>query len=224
MSTEHFQFDAVFHIEDDVDLVASGQTKNKFAPEEVESIRRAAFAEGEASAVAKASDAAAQAAARIRGQLETIAAGLNAEILKIEREATQLALAIGEKMADAALKRWPEEALRAPIEKCVSDLRRLSHLEIKTSPEICELATKALEPELSSLSGKLEIQIQPDRSVPLADCRIVWAQGELARDHAALKAEIEQAMEDFFASREIELANATGSPSGEAATMETSDE
>ena len=201
MNTEKFQFDAVFHIEDNVDLVASGAQKKKFLAEEVEAIKRDAFQAGEQSAVAKAAEAAARAADQIGGRLEEVFSMLDQLSEELEKEAAELAFAIGRKIAGDALARHAEAPIKELAMKCLSNLRSVSHLEIRTPPDMHDRLRASIEDKLSESDVASRVVFTADDALAQADCRLVWDQGELAREHAALEKEIQQALDNYFATR-----------------------
>lgn len=163
----------------------------------------AGLAEGERAASARAARQLAQAAEAIGAQVSAIAAGLDDIRLSALGDATQLAVAVARKLARVLIEREPIEEIAELVTDCLASLNAVPHLVIRCAPQLADgvrdIATKRLQ--TSGFAGRLVVLGDPE--IALGDARIEWADGGVVRDSAAIEAEIDHKIADYFAARGI---------------------
>jgi flagellar assembly protein FliH len=194
-----FNFDTVFG------APANGaRARSTYAAEEVETIRRQSFAEGKAdieaqtaAAHAAALGAVAQGAMRLIGEHD-------AAIAALRQDSAAVALAVGRKLAEAALDAFPLKEVEALVVECLHKLHREPRLVVRVS-EVCAENLRADIDALSAAHGYAgRVAILAEPSLERSDCRIEWADGGVERDLAKTFAIIEQSAERWRANPPVE--------------------
>src|SRR4051794_22530827 len=126
-SPQKFSFDTVFDGAGDV-AFAPVRTKRHYTADEVETIREEAFAAGEKSTAAMAEVEAAHALSEIAQACGHALTALAHVAHEHRTSSAGLALAVGRKIADAALERFPD----APIDAALKELAR----ELEAAPRL----------------------------------------------------------------------------------------
>jgi len=195
-SPRPFFFDTVFDGEHVIEPV---RPKRSYTPEEYEAGRAAAYAEGQASAIARAEGEAARALREI-AEAARIALSTLTEIAHEHRSGSaRLALAAARKIADAALERFPE----APAEAALDALAR----EVEAAPRLLVFAAADDAPRLEQALGEAamragypgQIVMKPEPGRTRAAFLFDWGEGRAAFDPLEAAERVAAALEAALA-------------------------
>ncbi|MBB4301227.1 flagellar assembly protein FliH [Rhodobium orientis] len=159
-------------------------------------------ADGMEEMTAKARKRMADEAGRLVSAAQGILGALDADRVRIEREAAELARQIAGKLVDHLIAREPTGEIAALIEDCLGPLRQAPHIVVRVE----ENDADAIKAEVDRIAhergflGRLVVLGEPD--LARGDCRIEWADGGIVRDRAAIEAEIDAAIETYFRARD----------------------
>jgi flagellar assembly protein FliH len=192
-----FAFDTVF--EDTGRVIAPARPKKSFTPEEVEQVRREAFAEGERSALAIAQAAQAQALQQIAAAAQGALGGLAMVAHEHRTGSARLALAAAGKIADAALQRFPEAPAAAALDALAREVEAVPRLVARCAPEQLDGVTQALEAAAHDAGYPGQIVVRADPALPLAAFVLDWGDGSAAFDPNAAAARVTQALDEALA-------------------------
>ena len=193
-----FTFDTVFN---DAGGIASSPTpvKRAYMPDEVEKIRRDAYAEGERSGMVRAEQA--QAAA-----LDEIAAAARAGIGALAQVAhehrvasAELAFAAARTIAGAALEQFPEAPVAAALESLAREVEAVARLTVRASPDLVVRTQAALDrtAEACGLTGQIVARADPN--LPHAAFVLDWGDGKASYDPVEASARVEAALKNALA-------------------------
>lgn len=161
------------------------------------------FAAGEAGASAAAAQRLAAAATALTEHAIALLGGVDAACQKAERNALDLAVAVGRKLANGLLAQQPTVELEALLTDCLASLGGVPHLVIRCHTDLAdkvrELATQRIA--ASGFTGRLIVIGDPE--LALGDGRIEWADGGLVRDQQAISAAIDDNIAAYLAARGI---------------------
>jgi flagellar assembly protein FliH len=161
--------------------------------------REAGFAEGERSAASKAARQLAAACEALATRAAELVAAEDGRRRAIAAEAVELAAAIAAKLAGGLVARAPEAPLAALLTECLGSLEAAPHLVIRCHPDLAGRLRDIAEARLAAAGFAGRLLIEPDPALRLADGRIEWADGGMARDHDAMMAGIDAAIAAFLA-------------------------
>jgi len=170
-----FEFGTVFG---DGGRIVSAPAKEKkaFTPEEVEAIRRDAYAQGENSALARAQMAQATAVQQLADAAQQGLSGLNDAIAVHRRAAVDLALVCAQKIAAEALDRFPNAPVTAALEALGQEIELASRLVLFAANPSEELKAAALEASaMAGFGGAIAFRDKP--SLPKGGFEIAWSDG-----------------------------------------------
>ena len=172
-----FTFDTVFN---DAGGIASAPApiKRVYLPDEVEIIRREAYAEGERSALVRAEQAQAASLAQIAEAVRA-AMGALAHVAHEHRTGSaELALAVARTIAGAALELFPEAPVVAALESLAREVEAAPRLMVRTAPELVERTQAALDriAEGLGLTGQIIARATP--GMPPAAFVFDWGDGK----------------------------------------------
>lgn len=162
--------------------------------------------EGRAAGEVKAQERLAEEAGRLASAARSILAVLDAERLRVERDALDLAVLTAAKLAGALIAREPTAEIEALLKECLAPLAKAPHLVVRLTADHVE----RLRPELDRLAkeagfaGRLVVLGEPE--IATGDCRIEWADGGLVRDRAAIEAKVSDLIDQYMAGRAADLA------------------
>ena len=191
---EKFQFDAVFIIDDKDGQVAARPPRMKYKAEEVEEIRAAAFEEGKQAVQA----ASGQLIEVMAGELQRFVSRLDSEVIAAREDATRLAVATADKLSFGALEQFSRDVIARGVEAGLSVLRSEPHLEVQVPANAPEDVCEQIKAAADRMGFADRLSIGPAQGLGAADFKIVWSNGELHSDRAALLAEVEQRVENFL--------------------------
>lgn len=176
-----FAFDTEFDHAGDVSY-APPVIKRMFNAEEVEELKRQAYAAGERSTAALAEVEAAQALTQLAAAAQR-ALGALAKVAHEHRTATaELSLATGRKIADAALERFPEAPVVAALQELARELEAAPRLIVRTAPHMVERLQTVLEETAQACGLPGQIVVKSDPQLPLAAFVLDWGDGRASFD------------------------------------------
>lgn len=197
-SHQKFAFDTVF---DDAGAVAFAplRAKRSYSPEEVEQIRRDAFAEGERSAVAVAQ---AQVAAAL-SQIATDAQGALGALTRVAHDhrvhAAELSLAAARKIADSALDRFPQAPVAAAMVELAREIEAQPRLMVRVAPDVVEAVQAELDAVAQAIGFAGQIIARAEPGMPAAAFHLDWGEGRAAFDPAAAALRVAEALDTALA-------------------------
>lgn len=212
---QKFQFDTIF---DEETQVREEKKKEPEGPplihteqdliDAVETVRQetqaSAFAEGRDAGIAEVRDAADVHATQA---LEAIAAALPglAELRQniardARKDATELALLISSKLADALLQQHPAEQILRMISSALDEIGGDAdkRVLVRVNPDLVEALTPRIEALHQSGGAIGELVLKADEKLEGSACTVEWAQGGADRDPATLQHEVEQAVHRYL--------------------------
>ena len=162
---------------------------------------RNGFAAGQAQAQNEAGERVAAALALIADGLSRIERAMSGIEARLETEAVDVAVAVGEKLAAALIEREPVAEIAALAATCFRQLVATPHVAVRIGPDIYDEAKHKLE-ELARLNGfEGRLTVLADTNLLAGDCRIEWAEGGVDRDRAAASAAIEDVVSRYVTAR-----------------------
>ncbi|WP_041373185.1 FliH/SctL family protein [Phenylobacterium zucineum] len=195
---EKFTFDTEFDAGGGV-AFAAPRPKRMFPADEVEQIRQAAFAEGQAHAMAGIAAQQAQA-------LQAISAACAQALPKLAEVAHEhrtgsaaLALACGRAIADAALERFPEAPLQAALASLAREIEAQPRLVVGAEPALAEAVQGLLDDAARAVGFEGAIQVKTDGGLPRHAFTLDFGDGAAAFDPAAAAERVTQALEAALA-------------------------
>ncbi len=162
-------------------------------------------ADGRQEIEAQAARRLADEAGRLASAAQGILAALDADRVRIEKEATEIALIAAKKLASHLIEREPTGEIVALIDDCLGPLRQAPHIVIRVDEADAD-AVKAQTDRIAherGFTGRLVVLGEPD--LARGDCRIEWADGGIVRDLSAIEDQIARFMDHHFAAREATL-------------------
>jgi flagellar assembly protein FliH len=162
---------------------------------------RNGFAAGQAQAQGEATERIAAAMAVIADGLARIERALAGIEARLETEAVDVAVAVGNKLAAELIAREPMAEIGALASECFRQLVATPHVAVRIGPDIYDEAKHKLE-EIAALSGfQGRLNVLADASLVAGDCRIEWAEGGVDRDRTAALAAIDEMVARYVAAR-----------------------
>jgi flagellar assembly protein FliH len=160
---------------------------------------RNGFAAGQAQAQGEANERIAAALAVIADGLSRIERALTGIETRLETEAVEVAVAVGEKLAAELIAREPFAEISALAAQCFRQLVATPHVAVRIGPDIYDEAKHKLE-EIARVHGfEARLTVLADDTLLTGDCRIEWAEGGIDRDRAAASAAIEDVVARYVA-------------------------
>jgi flagellar assembly protein FliH len=190
---ERFGFDTVFEATGEI-LHASPRPKRTYTADEVEAIRQAAEATGEARAMASIANRQAEALAVIGHISQQALPGLAAVAHEHRVGSAELALACARSIAAAALDKFPHAPVRAALEALAREIEAAPRLIITGDAELAEGLQAVLEETAQAVGYPGAIQV---RSVPGAAPHaftLDFGDGSASFDPAAAAERVSQAL------------------------------
>jgi flagellar assembly protein FliH len=178
---QKFSFDTVFDGVGDVSVTAV-RAKRHYTAEEVEKIREEAFAAGEASTTAMAEVEAAHALTEIAQACSRALGALAHAAHEHRTSSANLALAVGRKIADAALERFPDAPIDAALKELARELEAAPRLMVRVAPHLVERLQAVLEETAQACGFAGAIQVKGDTTLPLAAFVLDWGDGRASFD------------------------------------------
>jgi flagellar assembly protein FliH len=190
---ERFGFDTVFE-PSGVVVNAAPRPKRSYTADEVEAIRAAAEAEGEARALAAIADRQAQALAVIGGACREALPRL-AEVAHEHRVGSaELALACAQAIAAAALEKFPQAPVRAALEALAREIEAAPRLIITADAALAEGLQAVLEETAQAVGYPGAIQVRVDPTATPHAFTLDFGDGSASFDPAAAAERVSQAL------------------------------
>ena len=191
-----FVFDTVF---DDRRAVRPQRPKKLFTPEEVETLRAQAYAEGQRSVTVQAQQTQAAATVQIAEAVRGALGGLATVAHEHRVGAARLALAAAGKIADAALERFPEAPAAAALDALAREIEAVPRLVVRATPGHVEALQAALAEAAQAAGYPGQILVRADPAMPLAAFVFDWGDGSAAFDPVKAAARVAEALESALA-------------------------
>lgn len=183
MTTAHrkFTFDTVFNEAGGI-TAQPPPVKRVFLPDEVEKIRRDAYAEGERSGMVRNEEA--QTAALNEITAATRAAfGALTQVAHGHRAASaELALAAARTIAGAALDEFPEAPAAAALQALAREVEATPRLMVRTAPDMVGRIQASLDRVAQSLGLAGQIVARGDANLSPAAFVLDWGDGKASFD------------------------------------------
>jgi flagellar assembly protein FliH len=162
---------------------------------------RKGFADGQVQAQGEAAERIAAAMAVIADGLARIERALAGIEARLETEAVDVAVAVGNKLATELIAREPFAEIGALAADCFRQLVATPHVAVRIGPDIYDEAKHKLE-EIAALEGfQGRLTVLADASLSPGDCRIEWAEGGVDRDRTAALSAIDEMVTRYVTAR-----------------------
>jgi flagellar assembly protein FliH len=195
-----FNFDTVFGASKGAATQAGTRHRSAYTAEEVEAIRQEMFAKGKAAASQEAMNVQAAALISIAQGLGTLISQFDATLEATRNDSAQLALAVGRKLAEAAIDAFPGLEVENLLGECMHKLHQEPRLVVRVNPSLVDAIRERVGPlgEKHGFSGRVVILGEPALSG--SSCRIEWADGGIERDLSGTFAGLEEQVARWSAS------------------------
>ncbi len=210
-TAEKFNFDAVFHIEDDQDVTSVGAQKKRFSPEEIDAIRNEAYAKGQRSEQVIAEQTATRALGEISASLTRLIGEYEHLANDLRGDAAAIAMLVGRRLAGRLMDERPDDVVVQTIDECMKRLRTTPAIEIHVHPDIARSIGDRIDEMCAAAGFTGRASIAPDPNYEQPECRIVWSDGEIIRSNEHIAAEVDRILGDYLQS--------LGATEGDAPTM-----
>ena len=172
--------------------------------------------DGLRSVEAEAHQQVAQEARRLADAADKMITMVDADLRRIEVEATILCVAIAKKISGFALDNYPHIQVMSLVEECLAPLRDVRHLAIRVNEMDVEKLKQPIESlaAKSGFEGRLLILGEPETRP--GDCRIEWADGGVVFERNAILASVDAAIRTYLGPAAAEYDIATGLDEGNA--------
>jgi len=182
---QRFTFDTVFD-NDGGSTLAAPRAKKSYTPEEVEQIKAQAFAEGERSVVAQTEIAFAAALQDVARAADMALPALARVAHDHRSNSAELAMAVGRKIADAALLQFPEAPVAAALTELAREIEAAPRLTVKVASDLVDRVQSALSEIAQGIGFAGALVVTGDVTMPPAAFTLEWGDGKAAFDpHAA---------------------------------------
>jgi len=195
---EKFGFNTVFDASGDVSFQAP-RPKRLFSLEDVNALKREAFAEGEQMATASLAGMQAQALAEIAAACGQALPRL-AEVAHNHRvESARLAMACGRAIAGAALDRFPDAVLRAALDALAREIESAPRLVITADPQLAKSLRETLTEVVQACGYAGAVQVRDDVAQAANAFTLDFGDGQAAYDPEAASQRVSEALEAALA-------------------------
>jgi len=114
------------------------------------------------------------------------------------KEAARIGIAIGKRLAETLIARFPEREIETLITGCLKELRDEPRLVVRTSEAVAENLRDRIDQMATSAGFAGRVVLLPDDTMGPQDARVEWADGGASRDHTATEAAIAEAVDRFL--------------------------
>ena len=195
---QRYSFDTVFDAAGDV-AFAAPRPKRAYTPDEVEQIRRDAFAEGERTALASIAAQQQLALAGVAHACRQALPSLAAVAHEHRVGSANLSLACARAIAGAALDRFPEAPLHAALTSLTQEIEATPKLVITAAPALAERLQALLADTASNLGFAGQIDVKPEAELAAHAFTLDFGDGQAAFDPEAAAARVTAALEAALA-------------------------
>ena len=195
---QRFSFDTVFDAAGDV-AFAPPRPKRFYTPQEVEQIRREAYAEGEHAALNSIAAQQQVALAGVSQACRQALPSLAAVAHEHRVSSANLALSCARAIAGAALERFPEAPLQAALASLAQEIEATPKLLIAAAPDLAERLQALLDSTASNLGFAGAIQVKAQAELPAHAFTLDFGDGQAAFDPEAAATRVTAALEAALA-------------------------
>ncbi|MEC9346291.1 MAG: hypothetical protein VYB54_08690 [Pseudomonadota bacterium] len=179
------------------------QQEETFTRDDVEAARAEGYDEGRAAGHVEAGGdieaASATALGLIASALQDCRDELESVTRRQSREAAQIALAVGRRLARRLMARYPDGEIEALVMECLGELREEPRIVVRTAEEVADRIRDRIDTMAAGAGFTGRVVLMPDDHMGAQDCRVEWADGGAARDMKAVEAAISAAVDRFLA-------------------------
>ena len=175
-------------------VITPVKPKTQVSIAELDAAKAEAYAEGQASAVARAEADAATALAAARRDIADALSALKALAHEHRVASAELALACGRAIAGAALDALPEACASAALTALAREIEAQPRLLVRASPEAADRTRAALERAAEAAGHAGAVTVKPEPGLSGAAFSFDWGDGRAAFDPAAASARVGEAL------------------------------
>jgi len=190
---EKFAFDTVFEATGEV-ISAAPRPKRNYSAEEVEAIRKAAEAAGEARALAGVANRQAEALAAISRAVQQALPALAALAHEHRVGSAELALACARAIAAAALDEFPQAPVQAALEALAREIEAAPRLVVTAEADLAEGLQAALEQTAQAVGYPGAIQVRATPGLGRHAFTLDFGDGSASFDPAAAAERVAQTL------------------------------
>ena len=213
MSAVRFTFD------DDFENSGGGSLSQK----KLEEMRAEVFAQGQEAGRAEVLDSLQQSCEILLQNIVTATQNLATRQVEqtalMHKEAANLAFAIMQKLAPAAVEKMPLAEIEILVEQCLQSSPLEPRLVIRVDEAILSVLQEKIEQMKVASGYEGQIILISEAMSHISDCRVEWANGGVERDFNSLQATIEQAVQLFIDAPEVVANPETGQIDPKAGTI-----
>lgn len=132
---------------------------------------------------------------RVAGELFAERAALEE---KIQKDASQLAMAISSKLAPALVRHNPYGEIDALVADCFAVFKDEPRLSLRVNDTLAEEMETRLDHLRIAAGFTGEVMIIPDQTISVGDCRMEWPDGGAERNIGDVMEKVEEAVERFL--------------------------
>lgn len=188
--TQKFAFSTVFSESGEV-LRDGDRIRRILTEAEAEEAKKAAFAEGEASQVARAAQTEADALRAVASQMQLILSRLHGESEALRADSAKLAVAAARKIAGAALEQYGAETVASLAAEAMSELRGEPRLSVHCAPDLEAPLSEKLAEVAKQTGFEGAIVVRGESGLTGADCRLEWRRGSISQSSEEIGARLE---------------------------------
>jgi len=190
---QKFAFDTEFDAQGEV-AYAAPRPKRSFTPEEVETIREQARAEGERTAITSITAQQMAALSEIARACSHALPALAGVAHEHRVASTELALACGRAIAGAALGNFPEAPVQAAFEALSREIEAAPRLIVAAAPELADRLQEQLEEVGQRIGYPGAIQVRTDPSLGSHAFILDFGDGSASFDPLAASERVAEAL------------------------------
>lgn len=177
-----------------------------FQTEDLDAARAEGFSEGEQRGRQLAEQEIEAAASSTLGMIASGIDDCRIALDDLERrqgaEAARIGVAIGRRLSETLLARFPETEIESLIMNCLRELRDEPRLVVRTSETVADNLRDRIDQMATGSGFAGRVVLLPDDAMGPQDARVEWADGGASRDHAATEAAIAEAVDRFLDTNE----------------------
>jgi len=138
---------------------------------------------------------------QIGDALDRLARGLVEVEMRIEREAIELACAVGRKLAPELVEREPLAEISALAATCFKQIVHAPHVVLRVNDQLHQAAKTKLEEVARHRGFEGRLVVIAEAEIAPGDCKIEWADGGVVRDVASTDLAIANAVGRYLGAR-----------------------
>ncbi len=117
-------------------------------------------------------------------------------------EAARIGVAIGRRLSETLLDRFPEKEIESLIMNCLRELRDEPRLVVRTAETVADSLRDRIDQMATGAGFAGRVVLLPDDAMGPQDARVEWADGGTSRDHTATQTAIAEAVDRFLDTNE----------------------